>query len=181
MKYRGKVIFMKTAPSLFLLFLILTIIVLTACKSEDENNPVTAANKFLGKWKSENPILVKIKTDFCTNSLEDVATMEWIVNWVVTETENPNVVDIVMSYSSSNFTVVNPNCTFGVGYVPEPQPMYIKGYITDNSITIDYCNEDILTMEYVNNEITGELSYSYCMVYCQEIYTDENDFSVTAY
>ena len=57
----------------------------------------------------------------------------------------------------------------------------IKGYITDNSITIEYDNLEILTMDYVNNEITGELLYSYCMVYCQEIYTDENDFSVQEY
>ena len=172
---------MKTARSLFFFLIISTITVFFGCNSEEENNPVTPANKFVGKWKSENPILVKVKTDFCTNTLEDVATMEWMVNWTVTETENPNIVDIVMSYSSSNFTITNTNCTFGAGYVPEPQPMYIKGYITDNSITIEYDNQDILTMDYVNNEITGELSYSYCMVYCQEIYTEENDFSVTAY
>ena len=172
---------MKAILSFFFWFLISTIIVLSGCKSEVENNPITPANKFVGKWKSENPILVKVKTDFCTNTLVDVATMEWEVNWVVTETDNPNVVDIVMSYSSSNFTIINPDCTFGAGYVPEPQPMYIKGYITDNSITIEYDNEEILTMNYVNNEITGELTYSYCMVYCQEIYTDENDFSVKEY
>ena len=39
----------------------------------------------------------------------------------------------------------------------------------------------ILLMDYANNEITGKLAYSYCMVYCQEIYTDEDDFKVTAY
>ena len=172
---------MKTVRSLFYLFMISIVIALVGCKSEEENNPLTPANKFVGKWKSENPILIKVKTDFCTNTLEDVATMMWTVNWVVTETDNPNVVDIVMSYSSSNFTITNPNCTFGAGYVPEPQPMHIKGYITDNSITIEYDNLEILTMDYVNNEITGELSYSYCMVYCQEIYTDENDFSVQEY
>jgi hypothetical protein len=172
---------MKTTRYFFFYLIISIITVFFGCNSEEENNPVTPANKFVGKWKSENPILVKVKTDFCTNTLEDVATMEWMVNWTVTETDNPNIVDIVMSYTSSNFTITNPNCTFGAGYVPEPQPMHIKGYITDNSITIDYGNEEILTMDYVNSEITGELSYSYCMVYCQEIYTEENDFSVTAY
>jgi hypothetical protein len=172
---------MKTIRALFVLFSLTIVILLGGCNSEEENNPITPANKFVGKWKSENPILVKVKTDFCTNTLEDVATMEWMVNWTVTETDNPKVVDIVMSYSSSNFTITNPNCTFGAGYVPEPQPMHIKGYITDNSITIEYDNLEILTMDYVNNEITGELSYSYCMVYCQEIYTDENDFKVAAY
>jgi hypothetical protein len=172
---------MKTTRSLFFYLLISTITVFLGCNSEEENNPVTPANKFVGNWRSENPILVKVKTDYCTNTLEDVATMEWMVNWTVTETDNPNIVDIVMHYSSTNFTITNSNCTFGAGYVPEPQPLFIKGYITDNSITIEYDNQEILTMDYVNNEITGELSYSYCLVYCQEIYTDENDFSVAAY
>lgn len=163
--------------------LIFTIILLfSGCNPEDENNPVnTPANKFVGRWKSENPILVSIKTDFCTNTLEDVATMEWMVNWVVTETDNPNVVNIVMHYTSSNFTIINPECTEGAGYVPEPQPLYLKGYIDDNSITIEYDNQEIISMDYVNKEITGELSYSYCLLYCQEIYTDEDNFSVAAY
>lgn len=172
---------MKTIHLLFVLFGLFVILLSGGCNPEEENNPVTPSNKFVGKWKSETPILVKVKTDFCTNTLEDVATMEWTVNWVVTETDNPNIVDIVMSYSSSNFTITNPDCTFGAGYVPEPQPMHIKGYITNNSITIEYDNLEILTMDYVNNKITGELSYSYCVVYCQEIYTDENDFSVAEY
>jgi len=172
---------MKAIKLLLVLFSVALIGLSGGCNSEEENNPVTPANKFVGKWKSENPIIVKVKTDFCTNTLEDVAMMEWMVNWVVTETDNPNIVDIVMSYSSSNFTITNPECTFGAGYMPEPQPMYIKGYLTDNSITIEYDNQEILTMDYVNGEIIGELSYSYCMVYCQEIYTNENDFSVVAY
>ena len=172
---------MKTIRSCFYWIGLMSIIFLVSCNSDEENNPVTPANKFVGKWKSDNPILVKVKTDFCTNSLVDVATMEWTVNWVVTETNNPNVVDIVMTYNTSNFTVTNPECTFGAGYVPEPSPLYIKGYITDNTITIEYDDQEILTMDYVNNDITGELRYSYCLVYCQEIYTNENDFEVSAY
>jgi len=173
---------MKSVHLFFGLIVISIIFISSGCNPEEENNPVTTpANKFVGRWKSENPILVKVKTDFCTNTLEDVATMEWVVNWVVTETDNPNVVDIVMHYTSSNFTIINPECTVGAGYVPEPQPLYLKGYITDNSITIDYDNEEIISMDYVNKVITGELSYSYCLLYCQEIYTDEDDFSVAAY
>lgn len=152
---------MTTNRSLFFCLIISIITFFSGCNSEEENNPVTPANKFVGNWRSENPILVKVKTDYCTNTLEDVATMEWMVNWTVTETDNPNIVDIVMSYSSSNFTITNSNCTFGAGYVPEPQPLYIKGYIDDNSITIEYDSQEILTMDYVNSEITGELSYSY--------------------
>jgi hypothetical protein len=172
---------MKTLHSLFILLGLSVLIIIVSCNSDEDTNPLVPASKFTGRWKSENPIQVKIKTDYCTTNLEDVATMDWMVNWEVTETDDPNVVNIVMHYTSSNFTITNPECTFGAGYVPEPQPIYMKDYVTDNSITIEYDNQDILTMDYVNNEITGKLSYSYCIAYCQEIYTDENDFKVAPY
>ena len=173
---------MKTIRS-FLLWLCLSIIIgLAGCNSTDENNPVTPANKFVGKWKSETPILVKVKTDYCTNVLEDVATMEWNVSWVVTETQDPNIMDITMNYSSSNFTIINPECTFGAGYVPEPQPMYMKGYVTDNTLSVEYLGEEIFSLDYTAMKVmSGELRYSYCYLYCQEIYTDDNNFSITYY
>ncbi len=173
---------MKIYRSFLLWSTIFLIIFLTGCNKKDENNPVNSpANQFVGKWKSETPVLVKIKTDFCTNVLVDVATMEWTVNWEVTETSDPDVVDITMHYTSSNFTITNLECSDGVGYVPEPQPIYMKGYITNNTLSVEYDNQEIFTFDYANNEMTGELRYSYCMVYCQEIYTDENDFKIAAY
>lgn len=172
---------MKTIHPVFIWFGLSILILLAGCNTEDENNPVTPANKFVGKYRSEVPILVKVKTDFCTNILEDVATMEWNVNWEVTETNDPNIIDITMTYSSSNFTIINNGCNSGTGYLPEPQPIHMKGYVTDNAISVVYDNKEIFTMDYVNNEITGELSYSYCVLYCQEIYTDEDSFSIAAY
>jgi len=173
---------MKTNYFLFVLFGLFIILLSGGCNPEDEKNPVTPPNKFVGKWKSENPILVKVKTDFCTNVLEDVATMMWDVYWVVTETQDPNIMDITMNYSSSNFTVINPECNTGAGYAPEPQPLYLKGYVTDNTLSIEYLGEEILYMDYVDMRVMrGDLSYSYCILYCQEIYTDEDGFSVTYY
>jgi hypothetical protein len=173
---------MKISISYLIAALLLAMFLSGGCNKTDENNPVsTPSNKFVGKWKSETPVQVKIKTDFCTNVLEDVATMDWDVNWEVTETDDPNVVNITMHYSSSNYNIVNPECNSGTGYLPEPQPIYMKGYITDNTLSVEYDNQEIFTVDYVNNKMTGQLSYSYCMVYCQEIYTDENDFSIAAY
>ena len=172
---------MKSIHPVFIWFGLSVIILSAGCNTTDENNPVTPSTKFVGKYRSEVPILVKIKTDFCTNVLEDVATMEWNVNWVVTETNDPNVIDITMTYISCNFTIINNGCNSGTGYLPEPQPIYMKGYVTDNAISVVYDNKEIFTMDYVNNEITGELSYSYCVLYCQEIYTDEDSFSIDEY
>ena len=172
---------MKTIHSLFILFS-LSLIILGGCNKDEESNPVAPTSKFVGKWKSETPILVKVKTDFCTNALENVATMEWNVSWVVTETQDPNIMDITMNYSSSNFTIINPECTFGAGYVPEPQPMYLKGYVTDNTLSVEYLGEEILHMDYIAMKVMrGELRYSYCFAYCQEVYTDDDSFKITYY
>ena len=172
---------MKPIHPVFIWFGLSILILLAGCNTEDENNPITPANKFVGKYRSEVPILVKVKTDFCTNVLEDVATMDWNVNWEVTETNDPNIIDITMTYSSSNFTIINNGCNSGTGYLPEPQPIHMKGYVTDNAISVVYANKEIFTMDYLINELTGELSYSYCVLYCQEIYTNENSFSIAAY
>ena len=173
---------MKANRSLFSLVGLCIIILFSSCNKEKDNNPVAPTNKFVGKWKSEVPILVKIKTDFCTNTMEDVATMMWDVNWEVTETNDPNIMDIKMNYTSSDFTIINSACTFGAGYAPEPQPMYMKGYVTDNTLSVEYLGEEIFLMNYNTVKVLkGKLSYSYCYVYCQEIYTDENDFSITYY
>lgn len=170
---------MKIIKYLLLSLVCLFAVLLTDCNKKDENNPVsTPANQFVGKWKTEDPVLVKVKTDFCTNVLEDVATMEWDVNWEVIATNDPNVVNITMHYTSSNYTIINSECNSGTGYLPEPQPIYMKGYITNNTLSVVYDDKEIFSVDYVNNKLTGELSYSYCMVYCQEIYTDDSNFSL---
>jgi hypothetical protein len=173
---------MKTIPALLVVFGFSIMLLSTACNSEDETNPVSApTSKFVGRWKSEEPILVKIKTDFCTNVLEDVATMEWNVQWIVTATEDPNLMDITMTYSGSNYTIINSECNSGTGYIPEPQPLYLKGYVDNNNLSIEYLNEEIINVDLVDKKMTGEFSYSYCLVYCQELYTDESSFNITWY
>jgi hypothetical protein len=172
---------MNKQISYILITILTSFLFFNSCNKNDDSNPVSSpANQFVGNWKSGAPITVKVKTDFCTNNLEDVATMEWDVSWEVTETDDPNIVNITMHYSSSNFTIINPDCNSGAGYLPEPQPIYMKGYITDNTLSVEYDNQEIFSVDYVNNKMTGELKYSYCLLYCQEIYTDENSFSVEA-
>jgi hypothetical protein len=172
---------MKTYRSLFILTSLSLLILFDSCNKE-ESNPVAPTNKFVGKWKTETPILVKVKTDFCTGTLEDVATMEWDLYWVVTATEDPNVMDIKMNYSSHNYTITNPECNTGTGYVPEPQPIYLTGYVTNNTLSVEYLGEEIFYMNYVEDKVMrGGLSYTYCLVYCQELYTEGDGISITYY
>ena len=91
---------------LYLLLIIPLIIFNSGCNKDDESNPAAPSSKVTGNWKSEVPIEVRVQTDFCTGSLVDVATMDWNVQWTVTETDDPNVINIKMTYTSSNFTII---------------------------------------------------------------------------
>src|SRR5574338_1546798 len=173
---------MKSTLSGILMMSLTMLFLFSRCENKDENNPATPSSKFLGRYKSTQPILVKIKSDYCSlTTLEDVATIQWDVFWEVKETSDPNIVDIVMTYNSHNFTIVNSNCTSGAGYAPEPSPLYIKGYINGDALTIKYSNEEFGTFDFLNNNFEGTMKYSYCLLYCQEIYTDQDDFSVQKY
>lgn len=161
------------------------IILIGSCNKTEESNPVAPTSKFVGRWKTVNPMLVKVKTDFCTGTLEDVATMEWDLYWVVTATDDPNIMKIKMNYSSRNYTVINPDCNTGTGYVPEPQPMYITAYVTNNTMRGEYLGEEVFLVNYEESGnvkvMKGDFSNSYCLVYCQEIYTDGEGLSITYY
>lgn len=171
---------MKTKIAEFIKLFFVIILVIGAC-SEDEDSVNSPASKFLGKYKSIKPVLVKIKTDFCTFELTDVATIEWDVTWEVKETNDPNIVDIVMTYKSHDFKIINSECTDGAGYLPEPSPLYIKGNISGDSLSIIYDGQEFGTFNFANNEFEGKMKYSYCIAFCQEIYTDDFDFSVQKY
>jgi hypothetical protein len=84
------------------IIMMIAIIAAFGCQS-DEDSVTSPESKFLGKYKSLEPITVKIKTDYCTSGLEDVAIIQWDVTWEVKETNDPNEVDIVMIYSSNDF------------------------------------------------------------------------------
>ena len=171
---------MKTKVLTFLKLLLTVLLIISGC-SEDENSVSSPVSKFLGKYKSTKPVLVKIKTDFCTFELTDVATIEWDVIWEVKETKDTNIVDIVMTYKSHDFKIINSECTDGAVYLPEPSPLYIKGKISRNNLSIIYDGQEFGTFNFANNEFEGKMTYSYCVAFCQEIYTDDFDFSVQKY
>ncbi|HEX7357630.1 MAG TPA: hypothetical protein VF270_07995, partial [Ignavibacteriaceae bacterium] len=75
---------MKSALSGILMMSLTMLFLFSGCENKDENNPATPSSKFLGRYKSTQPILVKIKTDYCSlTTLEDVATIQWDVFWEV--------------------------------------------------------------------------------------------------
>lgn len=161
-------------------FLFLSVFMFFSTGCNEEDNPVTPAAKLTGKYRTTKPVKVIVKTDFCTSDLQEVGYEYWTMNWEIKERSDPNQVDITMVYSKSGWTVTNSACGGGsTGYVPEPSPIFAWGYINGDVLTINYDNQNIMTVDIADLDvISGDLKYQYCMVFCQEIYTDETSFEL---
>lgn len=167
----------KTAlrPALRLITVAALLIPFAACEDPAKE---TVADQLEGSWATEEPIPMIVKTDFCTGTLEPVATEDWSIEWEIKKTSDDHLVEITMTYYRSNFTVTNADCALGTGYVPEPSPMFLEGHIDGHSVTIMYGGNELGVYDYVDNQLSGDFSYSYCLIYCQEITAEPDGFSL---
>ena len=163
---------MHTHIAFRLLFFLFILLLIVSCSKDDENNPAETEDHLVGTYQTADPVLIKIQTDFCSSGMEDVATIKWDITWKIVKTTTENVYQVTMTYVSSDFTVTNSSCTNGVGYAPEPTPMYLTATVNGNEITIEYAGDIIGTYDDEGTSIVGDIEYSYCYAYCQKIYTD---------
>ena len=156
--------------------IIIVFIMITGCKL---NSGLTPARKIEGVWKTSSPVKFYIKTDFCTSNLELVATEDRTVTMGIKETSNYTV-DITLTYTSSNFTVVNQNCTSSTGYTPDVSPMYLHGDISSTQLTVMNSQSKVLGIfTFTTDLMQGTWNDLWCMVYCQNVYTDTNGLKLT--
>jgi hypothetical protein len=168
---------MKTLYYFFIFFA--AVLLLAGCNDE-KDNPLTPSQKLLGIYKTDKSVKVNIKTDFCSGALEDVAYEQWMLRWEIKESYQAGVLDITMTYQRSGYVITNSSCQGSTGYVVEPSPMFVKGYMDGDILTVKYQGEEIMKVNTSNPALlSGGLKYSYCMVYCQEVYTDETSFELT--
>lgn len=161
---------------LFLLIIAFSLSVIISCNKE--NNPDAAnlspARKLVGTWKTTIPVKFFIKTDFCSGALELVASEKREVTFIITEvTGNENEVNIECRYSSTDFIVLNQNCTNGTGYVPDVSPTFLKGEISSSQLNVkNYSGKLVCSISFTTDLMEGTWDDSWCAVYCQEVYTD---------
>lgn len=160
-----------------LLFLFVLVFFSSGCNEED--NPVTPASKIAGKYHTTKPFKVIVKNDFCTSNMQEVGYENWTMNWEVKSKADPNQVDITITYNRSGWTITNSACGGAAGYAPEPSPIYAWGYINGDVLTINYDNQNIMSVNIADVQVlSGDLKYQYCIVYCQEISTAETNFEL---
>ena len=163
----------------FFTTIVLFLLSIWGCK-KDLQGTLTAARKIEGTWRTNLPIKFYIKTDFCTGVLEDVAMENRDVTMKIKATGD-NYVDITMSFLTSNFSIVNQNCNNNnTGYVPDVSPMFLKGTISSTELTIsDSNNQTFGVFTFTTDLMEGTWNDSWCMVYCQNVYTETNQFKLS--
>jgi hypothetical protein len=162
-------------------FLYFIIFLLTAGCSKDEelNSSLTPARNITGTWKTTFAAKFFISTDFCTSDLQVIGNEDWMVTWVITEINGrDDSVNIVMTYTRSNFQVTNSNCTGGTGYIPEPSPMYLTAKISSALFRLYYGDEKIGDFGFTTDFMEGTFDYQWCMLFCQRMYTETNQLKL---
>lgn len=163
--------------STIVLFFLLS---LNGCFEDDDTNTnLTPARDLEGTWETSFPINFFIRTDFCSNALEDVATEDRMITWFI-ENTSENTVLITVNFTSSNFEVINENCN-PTGYVPDVSPTFLSGSISSTLLTIsEYGNKNNVLGEFTftTDLLQGTWNDSWCAVFCQQVYTGTNQYKL---
>ena len=144
---------------------------------EDENTSLSPARNIEGTWQTPFPVTFLIKTDFCSDNLELVASEEREVTMIITE-RSDYTVNIELRYTSSNFTVLDSQCD-PTGYVPDISPMYLKGIISSTQLTVMNSEGRVLGIfQFTTDLMEGTWSDLWCAIFCQNVYTEDNQLKL---
>jgi hypothetical protein len=139
------------------------------CKKET-NSVLTPARDLSGTWITPLKVTFHIKTDFCTPGLADVATEQRLVTWKITNI-NDTSVNIEQTFTRSNFTVINPACGGSSGYTPDVSPNFYKGILSSNTLTVLSGKNIVGIFNFTTTQMEGNWNDSWCIAFCQEVYT----------
>lgn len=131
---------------------------------------LSPARDLEGTWKTSFATTFYIKTDFSSATLEDVGTQDRMMTWVITNTADENVVNIEVSFTTSNTQLVS-----GSGYVPDVSPMFLTGTISGTRLTLTSNSDGTVgTFNFTTDILTGTWNDNWTIAYSQQVYTATN-------
>ena len=86
----------------------------TRTLSPTANPSLSPARDLVGTWKTSFSTKFYIKTDFSSAQLEDVGSENRTMTWVITSTNNENVINIEITFATSNRDLISDS-----GYTPD--------------------------------------------------------------
>ena len=85
-----------------------------------------------GTWKTAIPVEFTIATDYDDFvNLKDVGAENRTMTWVITGTDDPNVVNIDITFSVTSRSIAS-----GSGYTPDVSPMQLTGIVNGTQLTL---------------------------------------------
>lgn len=143
--------------------------------------PLTPARKLEGTWKTAFPVKFYIKTDFETfGELQDVGSENRTMTWIITGTNDENVVNVEVQ-----FTVSNRQLAADSGYTPDISPMFLTGVISGTRLTLKTGGSQLSEsrtigeFSFTTDIMTGTWRDRWSMIYEQEVYTRTNTLILT--
>ena len=141
---------------------------------------LSPARNLEGTWKTAFAVKFYIKTDFETGELQDVGSENRAMTWIITETSDENVVDVEVSFTSSNRQL-----TADSGYTPDVSPVFLTGTISGTRLTLTTGgstfeeSHSVGTFSFTTDIITGTWDDQWSLAYGQEVYTTTNSLKLS--
>ncbi len=131
-------------------------------------NPQTLspARKLAGTWKTAFPVKFYIKTDFETGELVDIGSEDRKMSWIITATNNEDLVNIEVSFTVSNQQIS------GFGYTQDVSPIYFIGTVSGTRLILTADDRTVGTFSFTTDIITGTWDDQWSMAYGQEVYNN---------
>jgi hypothetical protein len=150
----------------------------TSTPQSTVNPSLSPARNLVGTWETSLPVKFYIKTDFVSGILEDVGSQNRSMTWIITSTDNENVVNVEAQFSTSNTQLVD-----GSGYTPDASPMFLQGTISGLTLTL-YASDTsadrvVGTFEFTSDIINGTWDDQWSLAYEQEVYTSVNGLTLS--
>nr|MDO8088497.1 hypothetical protein [Candidatus Sigynarchaeum springense] len=132
-----------------------------------------------GTWRTAFATTFHVQTDFRTGFMQYEGSQQRTMTWTITRTFNPSIVNVEVS-----FTVTSSSLNPGSGYVPDVSPMTLEGRISGTRLTLVdkasmFQDERVVgEFSFTSASIMGTWNDSWCLAYCQAVYTSVNGLSL---
>jgi hypothetical protein len=138
------------------------------------NPTLTPARDLVGTWQTSYPATFYVKTDFSSPQLEDVGSENRTMTWVITSTNNENIVNVEIT-----FAVTSRNLIDDSGYTPDVSPMFAQGTISGSTLTLQTSGDGTIgQFEFTSDIIHGTWNDSWTAAYSQQVYTATNGLTL---
>jgi hypothetical protein len=142
---------------------------------------LTPTRDIVGTWKTTFSTGFTIATDFSSFELQDVGSENRTMTWIITATNDENIVIVDVQFSYSNRQLIADS-----GYTPDVSPMQLKGIINGTQLTLMRADSgpikqigSVGVFTFTTHNMEGTWHDHWSGVYEQNVYTPTNGLKLT--